>query len=304
MDFVSSLHSSPLVSSLDRVQADLVALVHDADPALVANSRHLLELGDPRTKEFPLMNPFHVLLLTLAYLFMVTFGLVLMKYIPFNKLLPLVKPFQFIYNLVLVALSFWIAAEAYYQAFVVNGFGFVGNPISTDPKHIGIARIMWVFYFSKLIEMADTLFMILRGSSRQISFLHVYHHATLFPIWWVAIYYSPGGDAIYSVIINSFIHTVMYSYYTAASVGISFGVLKHLLTITQMLQFCWLMFHSAVYLILDRQETPRILVWLMLIYSWSLLILFLLFFSNDLRETSKRNKKEGEKATHHKKKKD
>jgi len=29
---------------------------------------------------------------------------------------------------------------------------------------------------------------------RQISFLHVYHHASIFFVWWIIVYYAPGGE--------------------------------------------------------------------------------------------------------------
>ena len=43
-------------------------------------------------------------------------------------------------------------------------------------------------------EFMDTLIMILRKKNSQISFLHVYHHAsTFFPCWWIGMNFTPGG---------------------------------------------------------------------------------------------------------------
>lgn len=36
--------------------------------------------------------------------------------------------------------------------------------------------------------------MLLRFSVRQVSFLHVYHHATITLIWWFITFSAPGGD--------------------------------------------------------------------------------------------------------------
>ncbi len=56
-----------------------------------------------------------------------------------------------------------------------------------------MATAIWVYYFSKLIEFADTAFFILRKKNGQITVLHVYHHATMFILWWVGIkWYATG----------------------------------------------------------------------------------------------------------------
>ena len=52
---------------------------------------------------------------------------------------------------------------------------------------------MWIYYFSKLIELLDTFFFILRKKNNQVTFLHVYHHATMPFIWWAGIKWFAGG---------------------------------------------------------------------------------------------------------------
>lgn len=59
-----------------------------------------------------------------------------------------------------------------------------------------IARAIWWYYFSKLLEFMDTIFFVLRKKNGQISFLHVYHHATMFPIWWIGVKWVPGGQCM------------------------------------------------------------------------------------------------------------
>lgn len=65
---------------------------------------------------------------------------------------------------------------------------------------------MWVFYVSKLYEFLDTAIMLLKGNLQQVSFLHVYHHFSIASIWWLIAYSAPGGDAWYSVMLNSLVH--------------------------------------------------------------------------------------------------
>jgi len=38
-----------------------------------------------------------------------------------------------------------------------------------------MAKIIWVFYVSKIVEFIDTVIMVLKKNNRQVSFLHVYH---------------------------------------------------------------------------------------------------------------------------------
>jgi len=278
--FVSNLFGDSLTQHVRPLQHLAISnfKLHFND--LHSQATNYLNLGDARSANFPLMNPFDMILITLSYLLIVLLGLVFLKIFP-RFYLPMVKIPQFFYNVFLVMVSFWIGAEAIYQAFVINDFGFVGNPNSpNDPKLMGIARVMWAFYFSKIIEMLETVFMIIRNNPRQITFLHVFHHSTIFFIWWFVIYYGPGGDAIFSVIINSFIHVIMYSYYASATVGVSWGALKNLLTIVQMIQFVWMIVHSSVVLIIDDRSSHRFLVWTLIIYSFILLLLFLRFYRN------------------------
>ena len=53
----------------------------------------------------------------------------------------------------------------------------------------------------------------------QISFLHVYHHATMFPLWWIGVKWVAGGNSFMPAMLNSIIHTIMYSYYGLSACG-------------------------------------------------------------------------------------
>jgi hypothetical protein len=58
-----------------------------------------------------------------------------------------------------------------------------------------MARIVWIFYFSKIFEFMDTFIMALRYRFRQITFLHVYHHSSIFFTWWFVVRNAPGGES-------------------------------------------------------------------------------------------------------------
>jgi hypothetical protein len=63
--------------------------------------------------------------------------------------------------------------------------------VSYDKNEMRITSALWFYYFSKAIEFMDTVFMILRKRFSQITFLHVLHHATMFPMWWIVMTWIP-----------------------------------------------------------------------------------------------------------------
>ncbi|KAF7643141.1 hypothetical protein LDENG_00244530 [Lucifuga dentata] len=77
---------------------------------------------------------------------------------------------------------------------------------------------LWWYYFSKLIEFMDTFFFILRKNNHQITFLHIYHHASMLNIWWFVMNWIPCGHSYFGASLNSFVHIVMYSYYGLSAV--------------------------------------------------------------------------------------
>lgn len=57
-----------------------------------------------------------------------------------------------------------------------------------------IVNAVWWFYFSKCLEFSDSFFFILRKKTNQLTFLHVYHHSTMFPLWWIGVKFVPSGS--------------------------------------------------------------------------------------------------------------
>ena len=51
----------------------------------------------------------------------------------------------------------------------------------------------------KYVDLFDTVFMILRGNWRQVSFLHVYHHSSVIYISWVNASVGYDGEIYYVV---------------------------------------------------------------------------------------------------------
>ncbi len=53
-----------------------------------------------------------------------------------------------------------------------------GNPFNQTNPNVGF--ILYVFYLSKILDFLDTAFIIFEKRWKQLSFLHVYHHTSIF----------------------------------------------------------------------------------------------------------------------------
>ncbi|KAK5965611.1 Elongation of very long chain fatty acids protein, partial [Trichostrongylus colubriformis] len=74
-----------------------------------------------------------------------------------------------------------------------------------------------MFAFSKIAELGDTLFLVLR--KRPVIFLHWYHHAVvLVYCWHSAVELTAAGR--WFIWMNYFVHSIMYTYYAIVSTGI------------------------------------------------------------------------------------
>lgn len=60
-----------------------------------------------------------------------------------------------------------------------------------------VAAALWWYFVSKGVEYLDTVFFILRKKFNHVTFLHVYHHCTMFTLWWIGIKWVAGGQCKY-----------------------------------------------------------------------------------------------------------
>ncbi|TKY71331.1 Elongation of fatty acids protein 3 [Spatholobus suberectus] len=93
----------------------------------------------------------------------------------------------------------------------------------------------YVFYLSKILEFLDTLFIILSRSIRRLSFLHVYHHATVPLMCYLWLQTSQSLFPI-ALLTNASVHVIMYAYYFLSALGVR-PSWKRAVTDCQILQF-------------------------------------------------------------------
>jgi elongation of very long chain fatty acids protein 4 len=180
-----------------------------------------------------------------------------------------------IYNATQVALCGWMvyAAIAEHQK---KGFSLVCNPHNLAED--GMAFVNHIFFLSKVLDFADTVFMIAKGNWHQVSFLHVYHHTSIFLVYWLNAQANYASDIYLTIVLNGFIHFIMYGYYFATAFNVEVpSIIKKSITKSQLFQFCCMELQGLV-LLLGNCESPRNVTILYMVYISTMMILFLDFF--------------------------
>jgi len=247
-----------------------------------------LQYADPRTKDWLLLwsDYSYVLAATMLYLLAVWIGPKIMKERQPFDLWWFIVP----YNLGLVGLSLYMFIEIILSTRAA-GYEIMQpynvNVTPYNPAELRVAKVLWWYFFSKVIEFMDTILMVLRKKDRQITFLHVFHHASMLNIWWFVMMYIPGGLSYFGAMLNCFIHVVMYAYYGLSVLPELQPYLwwKKYITKLQLLQFV-ITFSHSLYSIICGADFPSWGKYLLVGYMVSMLILF----GNFYVQTYKRNK--------------
>ncbi|XP_048759080.2 elongation of very long chain fatty acids protein 2-like isoform X2 [Ostrea edulis] len=206
---------------------------------------------DPRTKDLFMLsnNPVYVWIITIVYILTVTvIGPRFMKNRPAYSF----PRFLVVYNSVLVVWSTYmfveIIASAIHADYWKNGFlcCVYNQDTPKNPKEERMAKVLHMFFISKLVELVDSILMVLRKKQEQISFLHVYHHSSIVNIYWWVTTYIPGGQSWFCSSLNAFVHIIMYAYYALAAIPSMRGRLwwKKYITRLQLIQFVLIFFHT------------------------------------------------------------
>lgn len=199
---------------------------------------------------------------------------------------PLIKPMLTLWNIFLSIASSWGAlrivpwlgkdlmgaagSEGLKSWTCVNGVEWCQNPDNS-------AQCFWLFVFcvSKIPEMIDTVFLVIRG--RKVIFLHWYHHITVMWFCWLSwAHMAPIGRAF--CFMNLTVHSFMYAYYALASHGLrpkAFASSITVMQISQMLVGCVLILY-----IFRRPNCHNhaIIQWTGILMYGSYLFLFVKFF--------------------------
>ncbi|XP_067218675.1 elongation of very long chain fatty acids protein 1a [Chanodichthys erythropterus] len=239
---------------------------------------YLLKRTDARVRDYPLMqSPIQMTVILLGYVFFVLYvGPRFMT----NR-----KPFHLnttmiVYNFSMVAFNAYIVYE-----FLMSGWGTTYTwrcdlcDTSNSPQALRMVRAAWLFYFSKYVELLDTVFFVLRKKHSQVTFLHIFHHSILPWTWWWGITLTPaGGMGSFHALVNACVHVIMYTYYGLAAAGPRFQKYlwwKKYMTAIQLIQFVLVSVHISQYYFMEKCEYQvPIFIHLILIYGTFFFILF------------------------------
>lgn len=246
---------------------------------------------DERVNEFYLLHggPSIILSTITIYLyFVLSLGPKLMaKHEPFK-----LNQVLLIYNLGMALANLWL----FIQGLLVSNYGLdtlgcgkFGGDIRLSPKR-GI-YLGYLFFLTKLVELLDTVFFVLRKKKEQVTFLHVFHHSVVPIFCWIGIKLAPGGPNGFFPLINSFIHVIMYIYYAISTLGPRVQPYlwwKRYLTRLQMVQFILVMINAAKTFMSKDCKFPVLFAYLQATVATAFLILFAMFYRNAYTRNQKR----------------
>ncbi|EPY31409.1 elongation of very long chain fatty acids protein 4 [Strigomonas culicis] len=291
-DWVLEMSAEWTYSTLAPVLDPFEAAVKASFPDQYRFTNNFLKsVEHPFAKRLPLMNPCHVLFGVLFYFALILATLCIGKLLGKGNY----KMLGLFHNYLLHMLSLYMSVGLCVSARAA-GYSLWNNAAGTTEKEWRIAKFIWVFYISKIPEWMDTVLMELKQNYHQVSFLHVYHHITIFVIWWFACWMAPGGEAYYSAMVNSSVHVVMYGYYFLTMI-FSTGAIrnflsnfKFIITKGQMTQFAFNCLQSVYDLIIVPRGQLKYSAGLLQLLFWYMISLLALF-GNFLITGQKKHKK-------------
>ncbi|OMJ15986.1 Elongation of fatty acids protein 3 [Smittium culicis] len=186
--------------------------------------------------------------------------------------------FVFLHNLFLAVYSGWTFACSFpILADTISKEGFFSGYCDSNftSWNAGLFQLAYLFYLSKFYEIIDTIIILMKG--RRSSTLQTYHHSGAIICMYMGVRYCPAA-IFYFVIVNSFIHTIMYSYYALTCIGIT-PPGKQYLTTLQISQFLGGIAYASGALIMPgcSNQSQFVATSVNFIYVFPLLYLFVSF---------------------------
>lgn len=234
------------------------------------------------THGWPLMSLTSAVTSVALYLLFVSVGYQVMSA---RKDIVSLRPFQYVYNAFQVLLCGYLTIRT---AVVASSMGYSLVCNQFDPYNAAgeLPMLLYVFYLSKLLDFADTVFIIMHKKDKQLSFLHLYHHVTIFSIYWMNANVFYQGDIYYTIVANGGVHTIMYFYYFVSMFKERFPALakplqasRPVITLCQLFQFVTMQAQAITLLYgsTECSDSPLRIVGFYLVYIFSLFCLFMNF---------------------------
>lgn len=220
-------------------------------------------------------------ILSLYLLFVLKFGPGFMESRkPFSLKNPILlyNAFQTIFNAWIVSMLFTTPGAIHY---IINHLCY---PIPRHQNQFLLRELYsgsWFFFISKVFDLLDTVFFVLRKKQSQVTFLHVYHHVNMVFTTWAYLRFIKGEQLLLGAVINSFIHVIMYSYYFLSALGPHMQKYlwwKKYLTRLQIIQFIFIMGYNVTLYAMNC-NMPKLFVFYIVLDVALFLYLFCLFYT-------------------------
>ncbi|KAM7343758.1 very long chain fatty acid elongase F-like [Cochliomyia hominivorax] len=205
---------------------------------------HLNTVGkDPRTYDIPLCNSYYKII-SLMVLYVLLVQKVLPEFMANRKPYDLRNIIQ-IYNILQFLLNSYIfyGLTRWYLYGPSYDWTCMKYDITyVDDTTVHLRKFGFLYFLSKLLDLMETIFFILRKKFNQVSFLHVYHHTAM--LYAPFIYFNWFFGTQFTTIgyVNSLIHVLMYTYYflSATDTKMNVKLWKQIITTSQILQFFYI----------------------------------------------------------------
>ncbi|XP_005189663.3 elongation of very long chain fatty acids protein AAEL008004 [Musca domestica] len=247
--------------------------------------------ADPRVKDWPLVySPvIPVSIIALYLLFVLKYGPKWME----NRQPFELKNIMRVYNVIQVIANLVLFVCAIPNSYGHRNFSFrcqPPEPTNTEPWMMNCLYVTYGYYLTKYLDLFDTIFIVLRKKTQQVTFLHVYHHAGMVLGVHLYITFFPGSHSTMLGVINLLVHTVMYGYYFIASVRPSTSSLwwKRYITQMQLAQFAYLAFHFLQVVVNNSCNHPFLIA---IVGFMQNIFMFSLFFEFYYRTYMRKDKK-------------
>lgn len=257
---------------------------------LVEYYEHLESRVDPRSKDWYLAcSPLvPIVIITIYLLFVKKWGPSFMAQRAALK----IERVIIVYNALQIIACSYVAWEGL-RLWIKLRYSIVCQPVdfTVNEDNAKVANLVFLYYVIKITDLLDTVFFILRKKFSHASFLHVYHHAGMVGVGYMACKFSLNGHFISLGILNSFVHVVMYSYYlyTALFPGTKVSIrVKKSLTILQLVQFALLVVHDSLPLIHSTCGVEKIFCTYLIVQYTFMIVLFSDFYSKAYSSSKKK----------------
>ncbi|XP_025268385.1 elongation of very long chain fatty acids protein 4-like [Camponotus floridanus] len=236
---------------------------------------------DKRVADFPLVESFYyVPLIIFAYLyFVLRCGPRFMK----DRQPYSLKTFMKLYNIIQIIANAWLVYDHIDAGLFTNSklIFYNGNIMDYSYNYtpLRLCRCVWFYFMLKILDYVETCVFILRKKNKQVSGLHLYHHVSTLLITWLGLRYFAVGPAVINSLVNSFIHTIMYTYYFLATWGPevqeAIAPMKQWITKAQMVQFVILILYVSQNFLPNCKVIDH---WIVILFIGNLLFNFYMFY--------------------------